>query len=199
MNEDTMKTDLSKIDLASVMHTLKGVEPGDSVVVLVHGPGGDYTFTRASCEHLAFMAGLLLTHAVGDMTDEEYEGEPDLDPETGLLHCFLRDDIPVPWDHIKPEILCLYAADLVNHAAGRMRPDAEQADVGRGWPDPSEPGVPAGALEDGFHWMRWPSTGVLTVGQWCADNRAWVTCYLGTAALPEQLAHLDYAGRITPP
>jgi len=40
--------------------------------------------------------------------------------------------------------------------------------------------------------MRWPSTEVLTIGQWIAALQGWSVSYLGTFALPADLAHLDY-------
>jgi hypothetical protein len=70
--------------------------------------------------------------------------------------------------------------------------------IGRGWPNPSEPGVPALPLENGFHWMAWASTGALTVGQWDADLWMWVLCYLGCFTEPKDMAHLNYLGIARP-
>lgn len=64
---------------------------------------------------------------------------------------------------------------------------------GVGWPDGGEPGVPAGALLDGIHWLRFPDSGADTIGQWCAEKWCWVVSYLGVAD-PVDLAHLDYIG-----
>jgi hypothetical protein len=47
--------------------------------------------------------------------------------------------------------------------------------------------------------MRWPSTEVLTIGQWTADLQGWSVSYLGTFALPADLAHLDYVEPAAPP
>lgn len=64
--------------------------------------------------------------------------------------------------------------------------------AGKGWPNAAEPGVPGLALDDGFHWMRWPGEGGATqIGQWCPDLWLWVVSYLGVAT-PDEMAHLDY-------
>jgi hypothetical protein len=72
-------------------------------------------------------------------------------------------------------------------------------DIGSGWPDPSEPGVPAQALHDGFHWMAWPRTGVVTIGEWAPDIWLWVISYLGEFADPNEMQHLNYIGPCAPP
>ena len=66
--------------------------------------------------------------------------------------------------------------------------------VGSGWPDPLEPGVPASALDSGIHFMRWPRTHMVTVGEWSPDLWCWVVCYLGGITDPLSMAHLDYCG-----
>lgn len=68
--------------------------------------------------------------------------------------------------------------------------------VGRGW---FEPGVPPSSGEDGWHWLAWPSTGVMMCHQWCPDLWLWVCTYLGDAASPEEIKHLDYIGKAIPP
>ena len=72
-------------------------------------------------------------------------------------------------------------------------------DVSRSWPLVCAPGTPDHPERDGWHWMRWPSTEVLTIGQWAADLQGWSVSYLGTFALPADLAHLDYLEPAAPP
>jgi hypothetical protein len=72
-------------------------------------------------------------------------------------------------------------------------------EAGTGWPDPTEPGVPAAALEGGFHWMRWPVTGTWTIGEWAPEVWGWVISYNIDVVGPEQMAHLNYEGRAMPP
>jgi hypothetical protein len=72
-------------------------------------------------------------------------------------------------------------------------------DVARRWPLVYAPGTPDHPERDGWHWMRWPSTEVLTIGQWTADLQGWSVSYLGTFALPADLAHLDYVEPAVPP
>ena len=74
-----------------------------------------------------------------------------------------------------------------------------QNDVSRSWPLVYAPGTPDHPERDGWHWMRWPSTEVLTIGQWAADLQGWSVSYLGTFALPADLAHLDYLEPAAPP
>lgn len=74
-----------------------------------------------------------------------------------------------------------------------------QMDHDLNWPNPNEPGVPALPLESGFHFMAWPETGVLTIGEWHPDVWCWVISYLGAFVDAEELAHLRYIGPIPPP
>jgi hypothetical protein len=64
------------------------------------------------------------------------------------------------------------------------------------WPE--HPGVPLFPQLDGFHWLRWPVRGRLTVGEWSAGIGRWIT-HLGDMSEPEDLAHLDYVGPAVPP
>ena len=74
-----------------------------------------------------------------------------------------------------------------------------QRDVSRSWPLVYAPGTPDHPERDGWHWMRWPLTEVVTIGQWAADLQGWSVSYLGTFALPADLAHLDYLEPAAPP
>jgi hypothetical protein len=62
-----------------------------------------------------------------------------------------------------------------------------------------DPGVPPRSMEDGFHFLRFPETGVLTIGEWSPDAWGWVISYHSELVGPEALAHLDYVGWIKPP
>src|SRR5215469_11396065 len=79
------------------------------------------------------------------------------------------------------------------------------------WPDQNRPGVPP---NQGWHWVMWPSTGVLMCAQYDgvgviqegedyrdarADLDMWVQTYLGCFVDPKDMAHLDYIGPATPP
>lgn len=74
---------------------------------------------------------------------------------------------------------------------------------GDGWPFRWEPGFPERPHEKGFHWMRWHTTGTLTIGQWTGDVDGgpgwWCISYLGGFTKPSEMAHLDYIGPIDPP
>ena len=71
--------------------------------------------------------------------------------------------------------------------------------TGRRWPNPAEPGVPALALEDGFHWLALAETGEPTIGQWSPDLWCWVMTFWGKMVSPKNIAHLDYIGIAYPP
>jgi hypothetical protein len=65
---------------------------------------------------------------------------------------------------------------------------------GRGWPDPSEPGVPAEALHDGYHWLGDPTDGDANIAQWDPDSWSW-SAGLGADLLgPEEVKHMNYLG-----
>jgi hypothetical protein len=76
-------------------------------------------------------------------------------------------------------------------------------EVGNGRPDPTEPGVPACHLNDGFHWialnfmsdLAWPQRGALTIGEWSAELWCWVTSYWGQLVGPECLVGQRPAAR----
>lgn len=71
--------------------------------------------------------------------------------------------------------------------------------TGQRWPNPAEPGVPALALEDSFHWLALAKTGEPTIGQWSPDLWCWVMTFWGKIVTPENMAHLDYVGIAHPP
>jgi hypothetical protein len=68
--------------------------------------------------------------------------------------------------------------------------------TGRGWPDPTEPGVPAAALQDGYHWL---DDGVPTIGQWSPDSWSWIFNQITDRLCPEEVGHMNYLGPIRPP
>jgi hypothetical protein len=55
--------------------------------------------------------------------------------------------------------------------------------TGSGWPDPTEPGVPAEALHDGYHWLGYQDGGRATAGQWSPDSWSWIL-----SQIPERLS-----------
>lgn len=77
--------------------------------------------------------------------------------------------------------------------------DDETFESGKGWPYPDEPGVPGNMLADGFHWLEWPKTQQLTIGQWSPDCWCWVISYWGNMVEAELMAHLNYLGPIKRP
>ncbi|WP_426957337.1 helix-turn-helix domain-containing protein [Muricoccus radiodurans] len=75
----------------------------------------------------------------------------------------------------------------------------ERIRVGRGWPDPEAPGVPAKLEDDGFHWMRWPATRLWTMGYWSGVLARWTISYWGEIVPAGKMAHLEYVGPAEPP
>lgn len=71
--------------------------------------------------------------------------------------------------------------------------------IGRGWPDPTEPGLPSNMTEDGFHWMAWGASGTVTIGHWSSNLWCWVISYHGEFVGAEEMEHLDYLGPAAPP
>lgn len=71
--------------------------------------------------------------------------------------------------------------------------------VGTGWPDAQEPGVPARALDDGYHWLRSPRTGETTLRLWSPDLWCWVVTHHGNVLPPLFMASFDYSGPLDEP
>jgi hypothetical protein len=71
--------------------------------------------------------------------------------------------------------------------------------TGSGWPDPTEPGVPAAALHDGFHWLAYQDGGPSTIGQWSPDAWTWIISQIPGRMSPEEVAHMNYIGQCSPP
>jgi hypothetical protein len=71
--------------------------------------------------------------------------------------------------------------------------------IGRGWPDPTEPGVPAASLHDGFHWLAYHDGDSSTIGQWLPDAWAWIISQMPGRMSPEKVAHMNYIGQCSPP
>jgi hypothetical protein len=70
----------------------------------------------------------------------------------------------------------------------------------RGWPDPTELGVPAAALHDGYHWLVNPAPGgAATIGQWSPDSWSWKLSYVPYRQCPKDMSHMNYLGPIRPP
>jgi hypothetical protein len=70
--------------------------------------------------------------------------------------------------------------------------------TGSGWPDPTEPGVPAASLQDGYHWLK-RSDGELTVAQWSSDSWSWIMGQIACRFSPKEMAHFDYIASCVPP
>jgi hypothetical protein len=70
--------------------------------------------------------------------------------------------------------------------------------TGRGWPDPTEPGVPAAALHDGYHWLQ-EHDGGLIVAQWSPDSWSWILGQNSGRFCPEEMDHFNYLGPSRPP
>jgi hypothetical protein len=66
--------------------------------------------------------------------------------------------------------------------------------AGRGWPDPTEPGVPAEALHDGYHWLVDPAGGEAIAGQWSPDAWSWMLSRVLERLGPKEMSYMDYLG-----
>jgi hypothetical protein len=66
--------------------------------------------------------------------------------------------------------------------------------TGRGWPDPTEPGVPAAALHDGYHWLQKQDGREATVGRWSPDSWSWALSEMLDRLDPKEVSHMDYLG-----
>lgn len=71
--------------------------------------------------------------------------------------------------------------------------------IGRGWPDPTEPGVPCASLQDGYHWLEWQDGGAAIIGQWSPDSWAWIVNWTLDRLAPEEMDHFHYLGRCLAP
>jgi len=71
--------------------------------------------------------------------------------------------------------------------------------TGSGWPDPTEPGVPAQALYDGRHWLVDPAGGEMTIGRWSPDFWSWMLSPTLERLSPEEISHMNYLGAGQPP
>jgi hypothetical protein len=71
--------------------------------------------------------------------------------------------------------------------------------IGSGWPDPTEPGVPAAALDDGYHWLGCPDNSIMTVAQWSPDSWSWIVSEISDRLCPEEMDHMNYIGPCVPP
>jgi hypothetical protein len=71
--------------------------------------------------------------------------------------------------------------------------------IGGGWPDPTEPGVPAAALDDGYHWLGCPDSNIMTVVQWPPDSWSWIVSQTSDRLCPEEMGHMNYIGPCPPP
>jgi hypothetical protein len=66
--------------------------------------------------------------------------------------------------------------------------------IGQGWPDPTEPGVPAAALQDGYHWLASQDGGVARIGLWSPDSWSWIMSQIPDRMRPDEMCHVDYLG-----
>jgi hypothetical protein len=66
--------------------------------------------------------------------------------------------------------------------------------IGSGWPDPTEPGVPAWGLEDGYHWLASQDGGGARIGQWSPDSWSWIMRQTADCLCPREACHMDYLG-----
>jgi hypothetical protein len=66
--------------------------------------------------------------------------------------------------------------------------------TGRGWPDPTEPGVPAASLQDGYHWLGYQDGGSLMVAQWSPDSWSWILGQISDRLCPEEIDGMNYHG-----
>ena len=71
--------------------------------------------------------------------------------------------------------------------------------IGKGWPDLAEPGVPAGALQNGDHWLTYPEGGVPVIGQWSPDSWSWIVSEIPDRMCPEEMDLMNYLGPRLPP
>jgi hypothetical protein len=71
--------------------------------------------------------------------------------------------------------------------------------VGTGWPDPTEPGVPAASLQDGYHWLGYQEGGCLVVAQWSPDSWSWIFAQIADRLMPEEIDGMNYHGPCVPP
>jgi hypothetical protein len=66
--------------------------------------------------------------------------------------------------------------------------------VGSGWPDPTEPGVPVSALQDGYHWLRYQDGGSAVIRQWSPDSWSWIVAEMPDRLCPKEVSCMDYIG-----
>jgi hypothetical protein len=71
--------------------------------------------------------------------------------------------------------------------------------TGSGWPDLTEPGVPAEALRKGYHWLANQDDGVVIVGQWSPDSRSWILSQIAERLCPKEMDHMNYLGSCRSP
>jgi hypothetical protein len=74
------------------------------------------------------------------------------------------------------------------------RVDQPEFCFGSGWPDPTEPGVPAEALHDGYHWLQRQDDDVPFIGQWAPDSWSWIVAWMPDRLCPKEMDHLHYIG-----
>jgi hypothetical protein len=80
-----------------------------------------------------------------------------------------------------------------------MTADPPTAGVGSGWPDPTEPGVPAASLQDGYHWLCHQDGGAPMIAQWAPDSWSWILAQISDRLRPEEMDHMNYLGPVPPP
>lgn len=71
--------------------------------------------------------------------------------------------------------------------------------IGSGWPDPTEPGVPARGLEDGYHWLQWQDDRSIVFALWEPDTWSWIVFWCDDRLCPEEMDHFNYLGPCRPP
>jgi hypothetical protein len=71
--------------------------------------------------------------------------------------------------------------------------------TGTGWPDPTEPGVPAASLQDGYHWLGSRDGGCPVIAQWSPDSWSWIFAQITDRLMPEEIDGMNYLGPVPPP
>lgn len=66
--------------------------------------------------------------------------------------------------------------------------------IGSGWPDPTEPGVPAASGNDGYHWLQWQDGGCPFIAQWAPDSWSWIVAQMPDRMCPEEINGAHYIG-----
>jgi hypothetical protein len=96
----------------------------------------------------------------------------------------------------------LHATQATDPAAGGQLDEPDRRSgmkdlscgIGSGWPDPTEPGVPAAALDDGYHWLGCPDNSIMTVAQWSPDSWSWIVSRTSDRLRPEEMEYMNYIG-----